>query len=93
MKFQRSLQLCTRCLSQHFIGPQKDRFRDCDPECLRNGRVDRKGVLGWLLDWQFSGIRTSQYLVDVLRGAAPDNGDVKPVRHHATGFYKISHSI
>ena len=59
----------------HLVGPQQERFRDCETKRLGGRQIDDQIEFGWLFDRNVGRLCTTQNFVDkILRGTKP--GDI-----------------
>jgi len=69
----------------HLVRPKQQQRRDRQAERLRGLEVDDELELGWLLDWEVTGVRALQDLVDIGRGATIQVGPQRTVRNQPSG--------
>ena len=68
-------------LFDHLVGGSKLRRRNGQAERLGGLEVDDELELGRRLNWQIGGFRTAKDAVDVIRGAAKQVANVRPITY------------
>src|SRR5262249_18058670 len=76
-------------LFDHLSGPQEERLRDGEPECLCGLHVDDQIEIGWLLHGQVPRLRALQDPVYVDRSLTPHGRRAGSVKHQSAGCHVV----
>src|SRR5580704_11734888 len=71
-------------LFDHLVSAGEQRRRYGKAKCLRSRQIDDQFELGGLFDWDVSGLRPAQYLVDVIGAPPPKVHEVRAIGHQTT---------